>query len=59
MKEQLKRLTPHRRAGNVVIGGAFATIIVWIVELTTTIKVPPEVSVAIGTILSFAIVQWG
>lgn len=58
MNDRLKKLTPHRRAGNVVIGGAVATILVWLVEVTTAIKVPPEVSVAIGTTLSFAIVQW-
>lgn len=58
MNESLKKLTPHRRAGNVVIGGALATILVWVVEVTTAIKVPPEVSVALGTILSFVIVQW-
>lgn len=55
---QFKRLQPHRRATNVVIGGAISTILVWLVELTTSIKVPPEVSVALGTILSFIIVQW-
>ncbi len=34
------------------LAGAIATVLVWIVETTTNVEIPPEVSTAIGTIFT-------
>ena len=58
MNERLQRLTPHRRATLGAIGGSVVTVLVWVLQITTTIVVPAEVSAAFTTMVVFGITQW-
>ena len=58
MNEQIKRLTPHRRATLGAISGSFVTVAVWIVQATTGLVIPAEVSAAFTTLVVFGVTQW-
>lgn len=58
MNEQIKRLTPHRRATIGAISGSFVTIAVWVAQTTTGLIIPAEVSAAITTMVMFGVTQW-
>ena len=59
MKEQLQKMTPHKRAAKAGIGGSIVAVLVWALQTTTGILIPAEVAAEITAIVGFAITQWG
>lgn len=53
-KEQLLPSTRKVTVGS--IAGAAATILVWLLETTTTLKIPAQVTTALGTLITAAAV---
>ena len=47
MKEQFKKMTPHKRAAKEGIGGSIVAVIVWALQTTTGILIPAEVAAEI------------
>lgn len=52
MESNQKPQAGTRKLASGGLAGAVATIVVWLFETTTKVKIPPEVSVAIGTVVT-------
>lgn len=46
---------PSRKITSSVLAGAFASLVVWVVDVFIGIKIPAEQAVALSTILSFIV----
>ncbi len=52
---RMESAAPARKVTVGLVAGAVTTIVVWVVDTTTGVKIPGGVSAAITTVLTFAV----
>lgn len=48
----MAKATPTRKVGSGAVGGAIATVIIWVITATTGVEIPAEVAAAVTVIVT-------